>query len=53
MTCKSYTIRKKGPRLNSIERFYTHKEAATDNQLHDKQRVFPNKNFDAILNIET
>ena len=28
---------KKGPNLNTIERFCIPKEAATDNQLHDKQ----------------
>ena len=30
---------KKGPRLNTIERFYIHKEAATDNQLN--KQSFP------------
>ena len=44
---------KKGPLLNTIECFYIHKEVATDNQLNDKQTIFPNKIFDAILNIET
>jgi hypothetical protein len=44
---------KKGSHLNTIECFYTHKEAATDNQLNEKQTIFPNKIFDAILNIET
>ena len=36
-----------------MERFYIHKEAATDNQLNDKQTAFANKIFDAMLNIET
>ena len=44
---------KKGPHLNTIERFYNHKEAAIENQLNDKQTIFPNKIFDAILNIDT
>jgi hypothetical protein len=44
---------KKGPHLNTIERFYIHKEAANDNQLNDKQTIFPNKIFDAFLNIGT
>ena len=48
--CKSYTIRK-DPHLKPKERFYIHKEAETDNQLNDKQTIFPNKIFD--LNIET
>jgi GIY-YIG catalytic domain. len=44
---------KKSPHLNTIERFYIHKEAATDNQLNDKQTIFPSKIFDTILNIGT
>jgi hypothetical protein len=44
---------KKGPHLNTIECFYTHKETTPDNQLNDKQTTFSNKIFDAILNIET
>ena len=43
---------KKGPHLNIMEHFYIHKEAATDNQLNDKQSIFPNKIFDTILNIK-
>ena len=42
---------KKGPLLNTIECFYFHKERATDNQLNDKQTIYCNKIFDAILNI--
>ena len=42
---------KKGPHLNSVERFYIHKEAAAYKQLNGKQTIFPNKIFDAILNI--
>jgi hypothetical protein len=42
----------KDPHLNAIERSYIHQETAADNQLNDKQTIFPNKIFDAILNIE-
>ena len=38
--------------MNTIERFYMHKEAATDYQINGKQAIFPNKIFDAVLNIE-
>ena len=44
---------KKGPYLNTTQRFYIHKEAATGNKLNDKQTIFPNKTFEAILNMET
>jgi hypothetical protein len=44
---------KKDPHLNTIERFYIHKEAASDNQLNGKQTIFSNKIFDAILNTGT
>jgi hypothetical protein len=44
---------KKCPHLNTTERFYIHKEAAIDNRLNDAQKIFPNKIFDALLNIET
>jgi hypothetical protein len=37
----------------TMERFYIHKEPANDNQLNDKQIIFPNKIFDAILIIGT
>ena len=44
---------KKGPHLNTIEPFYIHKEAAIDNQLNHAQKIFRNKIFDALLNIDT
>jgi hypothetical protein len=34
-----------------VERFYIHKEAPTENQLNNKERIFPNKIFDAILKL--
>jgi len=37
---------KKGPHFNNIKRFVIHKEAASDNQLNDKQTLFPNQIFD-------
>jgi len=42
---------KKGPHLNTIERFYIYKEASSESQLSNKQMIFPNKICDAILNI--
>ena len=43
------SYQKKCLHLNTIERFYIHKENTKDNQLNDKQIIFPNKIFDAIL----
>jgi hypothetical protein len=40
---------KKGTHLNTIERFYIHKEHAAGNHLNDEQSVFPNKIFDAPI----
>ena len=50
-TLKILNYQKKGPHINNVERFYIHKEAAFENQLNDKQTIFPNKILDAILNI--
>jgi len=44
-------FRKKGPHINTIERFYIHKEAASHNHLSDEYTVTPNRIFDTILNI--
>jgi hypothetical protein len=38
--------------LNTLERFYIHKEAAFKNHLNDDHTVLPNKVFDTILNIK-
>jgi hypothetical protein len=38
--------------LNTLERFYIHKEAALDNHLNDDYTVLPNKVFDTILKIQ-
>jgi hypothetical protein len=40
---------KKGPHLNTIECFYIHIEAASDNHLNDSHTIFPNRIFDTIL----
>jgi len=42
---------KKGPHLNTIERFHIHKEAASHNHLNDEHTITPNRLFDSILNI--
>jgi len=41
--------RKKGPHLNTTERFYIHIEAASDNHLNDSHTSFPNRIFDTVL----
>jgi hypothetical protein len=43
---------KKGPQLNTFERFYIHTEAASSNHLSDSQTMFPNKISDTILKIQ-
>jgi hypothetical protein len=48
---KILNYQKKDLHINSVERFYTNKEAAFENQLNDKQTIFPNKIFAAILKI--
>ena len=40
---------KKGTHLNTIERFYIHKEHAACNHLIDEQSIFPNKIFDTLI----
>jgi hypothetical protein len=46
-------FQKKGPQLNTIERFQIHNEAAAKNHLNDEHTVTPNRIFDAILNKTT
>jgi hypothetical protein len=50
-TMQILNYQKKGPHLNTIERFYIYKEASYDESQLDKQMIFPNKICDAILNI--
>jgi hypothetical protein len=42
---------KKGTYLNTMERFYIHKEASSDKQLNDKYIIFSNIIFDTIIKI--
>jgi len=42
---------KKGPHLNTIERFHIHKEAASHNHLNVEHMIIPNRLFETILNI--
>jgi len=44
---------KKGPHLNTIERFYIHTEVTSNNQLSDNKiiRVYPISIFDTIRKI--
>jgi hypothetical protein len=44
---------RKGPHLNTMERFYIHKEATRDNHLNDDHTVLPNKICEAIQKITT
>jgi hypothetical protein len=37
---------KKGPHLNTLERFHIHKEAASHNHLNDEHTVTPNRIFE-------
>jgi len=41
---------KKGPHLNTLERFHIHKEATTHNHLNDEHTVTHNPIFDTIQN---
>jgi hypothetical protein len=43
---------KKGLQLNTLEWFYIHTEAASNNHLNDNQTILPNNIFDTILKIQ-
>jgi hypothetical protein len=43
---------RKGPHLNTLERFYIHKEASLNNHLNDDHTIAPNKVFDMILKMQ-
>jgi hypothetical protein len=45
-------IQRKGPYLNTLERFYIHKEASLNNHLNDDHIVIPNRVFDTILKMQ-
>jgi hypothetical protein len=40
---------KKGPHLNTIEKFHIHAESHTNNHLNDDHTIFPNPIFDVLL----
>jgi hypothetical protein len=40
---------KKGPHLNTLERFHIYAEYITNNHINDNQTIFPNKIFDVLL----
>jgi hypothetical protein len=52
-TIQILNYQKKGQCLNTIERFYIHKETSSNNQLNAKQTIFPNIIFCTILKIGT
>jgi hypothetical protein len=39
----------KSTQLNTVERYYIHVEFAANKHLNDRQNIFPNPIFDAIL----
>jgi hypothetical protein len=41
---------RKGPNLNTLERFHIYAEYITNNHINDNQTIFPNKIFDVLLN---
>jgi hypothetical protein len=45
-------IHGKGPHLNTLERFYIHKEASLNNHLNDDHTVIPSRFFDTILKMQ-
>ena len=42
-------FQKKSPHINTIERFYIHKEAASHTHLNDEHKITPNRMFDSVL----
>jgi hypothetical protein len=43
---------RKGPHLNTLEKFHIHEEAARNNHLNDDHTVIQNKIFEAIQKIQ-
>jgi hypothetical protein len=41
-------FQKKGTHINTVERFYIHKEAATSNHFNDPQTIVPNAIFETL-----
>jgi len=44
-------IPEENPNLNTIERFYIHKEAASNTHLNEEHKISHNQVFETILNI--
>jgi hypothetical protein len=44
---------RKGPHLNTLERFHIYAEYITNNHINDNHTIFPNKIFDVLLNAST
>jgi hypothetical protein len=42
-------LHKKGPHLNTLERFYIHAEYISNNHINDNQTIFPKRIFDILL----
>ena len=42
-------VHKKGPHLNTLEIFHTHKEITENNHLNDPQTILPNAIFTTLL----
>jgi hypothetical protein len=40
---------RKGPHINTLERFNIHAEFLTNNHINDHQTIFPNRIFDVLL----
>jgi hypothetical protein len=40
---------RKGPHLNTLERFYIHAEYTANNHLNNNHTIFPNKIFETLL----
>jgi hypothetical protein len=43
---------RKGPHLNTLEKYHIHEEASRNNHLNDDHTVVPNKIFEAIQKIQ-
>jgi hypothetical protein len=47
-TMQVLPYQRKGPHLNTLEKYYIHVEAAKNNHLNDNHAVIPNEIFEAI-----
>ena len=46
-------LHKKGPHLNTLERFHMYAEYVNNNHINDNQTIFPNRLFDVLLNAQS